>query len=77
MPETLTADLAANVAADVEATQSLDAVSTILRVLAETTGMRISLVARVTAETWTACAVHDEAGFGLAAGDTLDIATTY
>ncbi len=48
-----------------------------LRLLAHTTGLRISLVARVTDDSWTACAVYDDAGFGLKPGDKLDVATTY
>jgi hypothetical protein len=35
------------------------------------------LVARVRDGTWTAVAVLDEAGFGLRAGDTLPLETTY
>lgn len=63
--------------AEIERLGSLPAVDTALRVLARTTGLRIALVARVTATTWTACAILDEAGFGLAPGDQLDVATTY
>ena len=55
----------------------LDAVQAVLRVLLRATGMRIALVARVTADAWTACAVLDEAGFGLKPGDTLPLQTTY
>lgn len=55
----------------------LDAVQTILQVLAESTGLRIALVARVTDSTWTACAVLDNAGFGLKPGDDLPLETTY
>lgn len=55
----------------------LEAVDTILRVLARSTGMRIALVARVTNDAWTACAVLDDAGFGLAPGDQLELQTTF
>lgn len=55
----------------------LDAVQTSLRVLRRITGLRIALVARVTESSWTACAVLDEAGFGLKSGDELDFSTTY
>ncbi len=55
----------------------LDAVQTILRVLSASSGLRIALVARVTESTWTACAVLDNAGFGLKPGDDLPLATTY
>ena len=64
-------------AADVAALDRLDAVETSLKVLQRATGMRIALVARVTEDRWTACAVLDDAGFGLAAGDELPLATTY
>jgi hypothetical protein len=62
---------------DVAAVGRIGAVKTILRVLAEATGLRIALVARVTPDSWTACAVLDEAGFGLKPGDKLEVATTY
>ena len=65
-----------SIPSDVEAVARLEAVPTILRVVTETTGLRFSLVARVTQDTWTACAVHDELAFGLKAGGTLDVATT-
>lgn len=63
--------------ADVEAIDRLDAVRTVLKVLRQATGMRTVLVARVTEESWTACAVLDEGGYGLNAGDRLDLATTF
>jgi signal transduction histidine kinase len=62
--------------ADVHAVQSISAVPTILRVVAETTGMRFVCIARVDAESWTTCAVYDQIGFGLEPGDPLDVATT-
>jgi hypothetical protein len=49
----------------------------VLRLLSRATGLRIALVARVTSESWTACAVLDEAGFGLRPGDHLELHTTY
>ena len=61
----------------IQAIQSISAVPTILRVVAETTGMGFVCIARVEPDSWTACAVHDELGFGLKAGDMLDIATTF
>ncbi len=61
---------------DVEAVSRLAAVPTILRVITETTGLRFTLVARVTEKEWVACAVHDEISLGLKAGATLDLATT-
>jgi hypothetical protein len=38
-------------------TLMIDAVKTVLRVLLQTTGLRLAVVARVTAESWTCCAV--------------------
>ena len=66
-----------NLATTVESVNRLEAVQMILRVLRQTTGMRIALVARVTEDSWTACAVLDEAGFGLQPGDQLALSTTY
>lgn len=64
-------------AAELAAIDRLDAVKTSLHVLRRATGLRIVLVARVTDESWTACAVLDEAGFGLLPGDELNLSTTY
>jgi len=66
-----------SIQADVERINRLDAVQTMLKVLRQSTGMRIALVARVTEDSWTTCAVLDEAGFGLKPGDQLDLSTTY
>lgn len=55
----------------------IGAVQTALQVLRSTTGMRIALVARVTDDSWTACAVLDDAGFGLRPGDQLELQSTY
>ena len=55
----------------------LEAVQMALRVLTRLTGMRVALVARMTSEAWTACAVLDEAEFGLKPGDQLESRTTY
>jgi len=46
----------------------MDAVPSLLKVLCEMTGMRVAVVARITDNTWTACAVKDEAHFGLRPG---------
>ena len=48
-----------------------------MRVIAETTGMRWVCVAKVTAEHWTLCAVHDSLEFGLGPGDRLAIDDTF
>jgi hypothetical protein len=66
-----------NRSADVSAVDRLDVVHASLKVLHRVTGLRIALVARVTEDSWTACAVLDEAGFGLKAGDSLELSTTY
>ncbi|NPC72548.1 GAF domain-containing sensor histidine kinase [Corallococcus exiguus] len=62
---------------DVEVVSRIDAVKTVLRVLTRTTGLRLAVVARVTPESWTCCAVLDEMGFGLKVGDTLAVSTTF
>jgi signal transduction histidine kinase len=64
-------------AADVALIQRISAVPTILRLLCETTGLGFAAVARVTDESWTACAVLDRIGFGLQPGATLDVTTTF
>jgi signal transduction histidine kinase len=40
------------------------------------TGMRFATVARVTEDTWTACAIRDEIDFGLKVGGELPLKTT-
>jgi len=78
MPKTNTTSmLDPELDADVAALSRPDAVQLILRVLSRSTGLRIALVARVTPDSWTACAVLDEAGFGIKPGDQLDVSTTY
>ncbi len=67
----------AEINADVAAIGRIGVVQTALQILRRTTGLRIALVARVTADSWTACAVLDDAGFGLAPGDQLDVTMTY
>ena len=61
---------------DVTAVQALHMVPTILNVLSRVTGMGFCAVARVTEERWIACSVKDKVGFGLRAGQELDIKTT-
>jgi signal transduction histidine kinase len=60
----------------VAAIARIDAVPTLLKVLCEMTGMRVAVVARITDKTWTACAVKDEAHFGLKPGMELAVNTT-
>lgn len=62
---------------ELEQFDRLEVISTVLDVLCQTTGLRIALVARVTESSWTACAVRDQADFGLKPGDQLELATTY
>jgi hypothetical protein len=62
---------------EILAIERSEAVQTILQVLRRATGMRVALVARVTASSWTACAVLDEANFGVKAGDKLPLDTTF
>ncbi|MFC4525784.1 GAF domain-containing sensor histidine kinase [Dyella halodurans] len=54
----------------------LEAIPRILEVVAHTTGMGFTAVARVTDRSWTACAVYDRMDFGLKPGDELDLGTT-
>lgn len=61
---------------DIAAVSRISAVPTILKVISETTGLRLALVARVTEDSWTACATLDRMNFGLNVGDQLDVATT-
>jgi signal transduction histidine kinase len=65
-----------DIARDVSAVGQIDAVPTLLEVLCSITGMRFAAVARVTGNTWTACAVKDDINFGLKAGGQLDLETT-
>lgn len=62
---------------DIAAVSRIEAVQLILKTLMRTTKMRVSLVSRITDDSWTACAVIDEANFGLQTGSELDLASTY
>lgn len=64
------------IAKDIAAINGISSVPSILKVVSEMTGMRFVTIARVTHDSWTACAVLDRVNFGLAAGGQLDIATT-
>lgn len=64
------------VAADITTIGRIKAVPAMLQVICESTGMRFAAVARVTDTTWTACAVLDNLGFGLAIGGELALDTT-
>lgn len=62
---------------DVENVGRIDSVPVILQVLNHQTGMRFSVVARVTPERWVACAVEDGLEFGLEPGSELEIKKTF
>lgn len=64
------------VTSDLATIGRINAVPAILQVICETTGMRFAAVARVTESSWTACAVLDSLGFGLAVGGELELTTT-
>jgi signal transduction histidine kinase len=63
-------------ASDIAAIQSISSVQTILEAVAALTGLRFVCIARVTADSWTACAVLDKLDFGLKVGAGLDVTTT-
>jgi signal transduction histidine kinase len=65
-----------DIAQDVQAVAKIEALPTLLAVLCGTTGMRFAAVARVTDNTWIACAVHDEINFGLKVGGDLPVEST-
>lgn len=65
-----------SVTADISAISRINAVPAILRVISDTTGLRFAAVARVTENSWTACAVLDRINFGLQVGGELDVTTT-
>jgi len=69
-------DLPVEIVADIAVIQSMPAVPTILATVAAITGLRFVCVARVTANSWTTCAVLDRLEFGLKVGDGLDVTTT-
>jgi signal transduction histidine kinase len=64
-----------DIATAVAAIGRIDAVPTLLGVLCETTGMRFAVVARVTGQIWTACAVQDDIQLGVKAGGQLAFRT--
>ncbi|KJZ47667.1 GAF domain-containing sensor histidine kinase [Pseudomonas fluorescens] len=63
-------------AGDIATIGRISAVPAILQVIRELTGLRFAAVARVTEESWTACAVLDQLNFGLQVGGELDLVTT-
>jgi signal transduction histidine kinase len=75
-PSTVVGDTREEIERDVLAVSQIEALPTLLDVLCESTGMRFAAVARVTENTWTACAVKDEIDFGLKAGGQLAVEST-
>jgi signal transduction histidine kinase len=69
-------DTEAAISADIATIGRISAVPSILRLICQDTGMGFAAVARVSDETWTACAVQDEVNFGLKPGGQLDLKTT-
>ena len=65
-----------SIARDVYLVGQISAVPSMLRVICKNTGLGFAAVARVTAESWTACAVQDNISFGLKPGGQLELATT-
>lgn len=65
-----------SVTEDIATISRISAVPAILQIISETTGLRFAAVARVTHDSWTACAVLDKIDFGLRVGGELDVATT-
>jgi signal transduction histidine kinase len=63
-------------AADIATIGRISSVPAILQVIRELTGLRFVAVARVTEDSWTACAVLDQLNFGLQVGGELDLVTT-
>jgi len=62
--------------ADLATIGRISAVPAILQVISESTGMRFAAVARVTDDSWTACAVLDKLNFGLEPGSELEVTST-
>lgn len=71
-----TKDMGQTAAADIATIGRISAVPAILRVISELTGLRFAAVARVTEDSWSACAVLDRLDLGLKVGDKLDQVST-
>ena len=61
---------------ELDAIAAIPAISTILKVICRTTGLRYAAVARVTEERWVCLAAQDELQFGLVPGHELKVETT-
>ena len=62
--------------AQIAAVERITAVPDILKIVCHSTGLGFAAVARVTQDTWTACAVRDEIDFGVPIGTNLPIEAT-
>ena len=71
-PKSLYGESAESIAQDIALIGGLNIVPDLLTILCNVTGMRFAAVARVTAGSWTACAVKDDINFGLEPGSQLD-----
>lgn len=72
----LSADSQESLSRDIGVVARIGAVPSILQMICDETGMGFAAVARVTDETWMACAVQDDISFGLKPGGKLDLRTT-
>lgn len=70
------ADHTIDIQNDIDLISNIEAVSTILQVVCESTGMGFAAIARVTDKQWVACAVLDNINFGMVAGGELELETT-
>ena len=61
---------------DIATIGRIGTVPSILQMVCQSTGMRFAAIARVTTDTWVACAVRDEIDFGLEPGGELPLKTT-
>jgi signal transduction histidine kinase len=61
---------------DIDLIGRIGAVPSLLKLICSNTGMGFAAVARVSDSSWTACAVEDHIGFGLAPGGQLELKTT-
>jgi PAS domain S-box-containing protein len=60
----------------VESVSRIPTIPAVLKAVADLTGMRYVVIARVTDERWIACAVLDNMEFGLPEGGELEVAST-
>lgn len=76
MPEPRAPHPDAALEARIAAVERITAVPDILRIICNSTGLGFAAVAHVTADTWTACAVHDEIDYRVPVGTNLAIEAT-